>query len=116
MANENNFILSFASCPSCGSEERISSLTSQEYIDKGEMSKDAVVALERVMIVLKDPRKAVLTAPTLLLLYDICAKCGARYCIKAEKTDLPIKFTGKGLAGMNPPGQFEGPFPRGQNA
>lgn len=67
----------------------------QEIVDKGR-GQDVFASSEKRAVPLADPRTATLVLPVLLEHYDTCAKCGFRYCTKAEIT------TGK--IGMSPPG------------
>lgn len=113
MAAENNFTIDFPKCHTCGETETIARKAVAEYIESGEMPQETFASVEKMIIPLKDPRQAALTVPTLMIHWDVCAKCGTRYCTRAQKFDAPIKFVGQGMPGMNPPGQFGGLFGKG---
>lgn len=94
-----DFRLDFARCPACGSGETACRLGCEG--EKG-IPEDAFVSLEKVISPLIDHRKAIgLTVPALIAHYDVCAKCGTRYCTRVEKQNIPIQF--QPVPGSQPP-------------
>lgn len=80
--------LIFSKCRDCGCEKTVSGLVVQE------MRKGAIpvfTSLRRVITPLENPQTAVLSVPTLIIHYDLCAKCGREYCTKVEIQNAPIK-------------------------
>lgn len=93
---EAKFPMEFNECPICHCPDTVCRLAyKQEIVDKGR-GPDVFASSLKQGIPLIDPRTATLVLPVLLEHYDTCAKCGLRYCTKAEIT------TGK--IGMSPPG------------
>jgi len=85
-----NFPIEFPKCPSCGSKDTI---CRQACADEPSIPKGTFVSLEKLVTPIQDPIK--LTTPTvkaILSHFDICAKCGTRYCTKAEITNLPVNI------------------------
>lgn len=89
------FPITFLSCPDCGCDVTISRLIAQET------HKDSIpifTSLKQSITPLENPRTAVLTARTLIVHYDICAKCGREYPTKVEIQNVPIHMVGPKLA------------------
>lgn len=99
----SQFPMEFA-CYNCGSKERITQIAYDEELPEGEESKFA--RLESSVIPLRQATG--LTVPTLLIHWDICAKCGTRYCAKAEKVNAPV-ITKPIQSSQLPPGLGQGP-------
>lgn len=83
--------LAFPRCPDCDCEKTVSKLIAQE-MQKG--TTPAFSSLKQLTMPLEDPRKAVLSVRTLIIHWDICAKCGKEYCTKVEIQNAPIKIIG----------------------
>lgn len=92
---ESRFPLEFKQCHDCGCPDTVSRLAWLEECRKGkisEESKDLFTSLERILMPLIDPKRGVgLTATILIAYYDVCAKCGRRYCTKAETQTGPVQ-------------------------
>ncbi len=82
----------FNQCPICGCPDTVCRLAyQQEVVDKGK-GPDVFASSERRGVPLTDPKTAALTVPTLVEHFDTCAKCGLRYCTKAEIQQAQIKI------------------------
>lgn len=88
------FPLTFDKCPSCGSAERIANVIGEEEKAKGKITKTAMCVAFLQTIIITDPVKSVLSAPALTTGYDVCAKCGAVYCVFAEVTNAQPHIKG----------------------
>lgn len=92
MAEKSRFPIIFEKCPNCGCTETTCRLAyKEEVVDKGK-GPEAFASSEKRPIPLLDPRSSVLTVPTLVEHYDACAKCGLRYCTKAEIVNAGIRM------------------------
>jgi len=102
------FPIEFNKCPICGCPDTVCRLAyKQEIVDKGR-GPEAFASSEKRPVPLMDPRSAALAIPMLIEHLDTCARCGLRYCTKAE---IAI-----GKVGMMPPGMGQPPggFPFGK--
>ena len=102
MAEESKLIASIDKCPSCGCRDTVCRLGATEEQKREVLPKDAFVSLEKVMVPLFNPQNPPIAgAKGILCHYDVCAKCGTRYCTRAEKIPVNIKFgmPGKGNLG-----------------
>lgn len=112
---ENKQPIEFKECPICRllaailQDEKlrcsntVGQLETEEMKEKGQIPKNAFMSLEKVIVpLIQSPLAAVI--PVLLCHYDVCAKCGTRYCTRVDK--------GTGMPGP-PPGKQPG-FPPGQ--
>lgn len=103
---EAKFPMEFNKCPICGCPDTISRLAyKQEVVDKGK-GPEAFASSEKRPIPLIDPQKATLSVPVLLEHYDTCARCGMRYCTKAEVITM-------GVGAFQQPGMKGFGFPQG---
>ncbi len=86
----------FDKCPLCKCPETLCKLAWEEDVELGKISqasKDMFVSAEKIAVPLVDPKRGVALSVTVLVYhYDVCAKCGHRYCIKAEKTTQPVQM------------------------
>lgn len=82
------FPIEFEKCPTCYSKDTICRLA---CTDEPSIPKGAFVSLEKVFTPIQDVNK--ITTPIIkgiLTHYDICARCGTRYCTRAEITLAPV--------------------------
>ncbi len=82
-----DFPIYFAFCPNCDESETIANLACE-----GETSlpEEAHHATEQVITVIQNPATIItLTVKVLISYYDVCVRCGTRYCTKAEIGALP---------------------------
>lgn len=101
MQQQITFPIEFSKCPVCGCPDTVCRLAVKEEIENGRFSEGQFVSLEKVATPLIDPKHPpAISAQLLLCHYDCCAKCGTRYCTRAEKVT--------GVVGMKP-GQGQGP-------
>ena len=102
MAEKSSFPLEFKKCPICGCPDTITRLAyKEEVVDKGRGS-EAFMSPEKLMTPLVDPLKATLVLPVLVEHRDSCAKCGFRYCVKAEIVQGKIGAVKPGGLPFNP--------------
>lgn len=90
MTEELNFPLGFNSCPHCGETTRILESIGDEQKEKGKALASTRFSLPMMPVVIVDPQKPALSAPVVQYIFDICAKCGAVYCVWVDKRDIPI--------------------------
>lgn len=101
MTDQNKYFRKdFKECPICYHKETCAKLGSEGVI---EVPEGQVVSFSQEVIFLKQPQLAVASVPALVAHYDVCAKCGHRYCVRVERRDLPVQH-------KPAPGQ---PFPFG---
>lgn len=105
MVEESKFPMVFNKCPICGCPDRICQLAYNEEVKKGRAQESLASDVGRIMTPLNSPSKAILFVNVLVKHYDDCAKCGMRYCIKAEVV--------QGKIGMIPQQQKGFGFPQG---
>lgn len=87
---KSKFPMEFNKCPICGCLDTTCRLAyKQEVVDKGK-GPEAFASSEKRPVPLLDPRSAMLSVPALLEHYDTCARCGMRYCTKAEIVPMTI--------------------------
>lgn len=84
MPEKPKVIAEFKECPICHHPETVTQIATKDLKEAGRIPKEAFVSLEKVIVPLSDPRVA-LSIETLLVHYDICAKCGMRYCTRADR-------------------------------
>lgn len=83
-----SFPIEFEKCPVCHSKDTICRLA---CTDEPSIPKSTFVSLDKVFTPIQDMNK--ITTPTIkgiLIHFDICAKCGTRYCTRAEITSPPV--------------------------
>lgn len=97
--------IEFEKCPVCHSKDTICRLV---CADEPSIPKGTFVSLEKLFTPIQDINRIV--APMIkgiLVHFDICAKCGHRYCTKAEITSAPVQIqhrSGSALKGIGKPG------------
>lgn len=83
MPEKPRIIAEIKECPICHHPETVTQKATKDLKEAGRIPKEAFTSAERLMIPLTDPRVA-LSVETLIMHYDACAKCGERYCTRAE--------------------------------
>jgi hypothetical protein len=81
--------IQFTKCPICHSKETISQIGCS---DEPSVTKGTFTALEKVVTPIQQPTS--MLAPlirAIVVSYDVCAKCGHRYCTRAEKMNVPVQ-------------------------
>lgn len=97
------FPIEFTECPVCHCKDTVCRLVSA---DEPSIPKGAFVSFEKVFTAIQDLNK--ITTPTIrgvLNHYDICAKCGTRYCTKSEIITMPVQVqyrSGEKIRGIGP--------------
>lgn len=82
------FPITIVICPSCGSKDTIGRLACK---DEPSIPAGTFVSLEKMVTPIQDPTKISLPqVKAILTQYDVCAKCGTRYCVKAEIVQVPV--------------------------
>jgi hypothetical protein len=80
--------LDYERCPNCRSRETVAKIISSKETN---LPEGTFFSLEQVATSLQDPRTV--TLPTLRVIlshYDVCKKCGTRYCTRVEIKQLPV--------------------------
>lgn len=107
MPEESKIIMSVDKCWVCGCRDTVCRLGAAEEQEKGILPKDTFLSLEKMVTPLFNPQSPPIAgAKGIMCHYDVCAKCGHRYCTRAEKIPVNIKFgmPGKGnLGGLGDP-------------
>ena len=111
MGKETVLPLTFPKCPVCGHDQTVTQIA---CADEPSITPGTFVSLEKVVTPILQPSS--MLAPmikALVVSFDVCAKCGTRYCTRAEKTNVPVQVqVQQGRPGGNmPPGGL--PFGRG---
>lgn len=84
------FPIEFEECPSCRSKDTVCRLA---CADETSIPKGVFVSMEKVFTPIQDVTK--LLGPLvkgILCHFDVCAKCGTRYCTRAEIANLPVNI------------------------
>lgn len=98
-------LVSFDRCPRCGCKDTVARKFVTEEVRKRAGWGDAFVSLEKVMTPLFNPQNPPIgNATGIVAHYDVCFKCGLRYCTRAEVIVVPISYDMTKL----PPGGFKG--------
>lgn len=97
------FPVTFDKCPVCGERDTV---TRQACKNEPSVPKDTFISMDKVVTPIQDPNKISLPQVKCLLThYDICARCGTRYCTRAEIKFLPVTTqhrSGSAIRGMGP--------------
>ena len=92
------FPIEFPECPLCHFKDTVCRLG---CADEPSIPKGTFVSLEKVFTPFQESTQMLaLVARGILCHYDVCAKCGHRYCTKAEKVNVPVQVQ---QAPHNPP-------------
>ena len=94
------FPIVYDKCPNCGHDERLAEMVANQEKAKGKLRPEAPAYIQVAQTVFADPTRLLLTVPVLMSCYDVCFKCGAYYCVRAEMTTARI--------GAPPPGDQKG--------
>jgi len=98
------FPIEFNECPICHCQETV---CREACADEPSVPNDVFVSLEKVFTPIQQPGQLLgLLVKGIMTHFDICAKCGTRYCTKAEIVSMPL--TVQQASGQNKP-----PFRRG---
>ncbi len=79
----------FTQCPICHSKETVAQIG---CADEPTIPQGTFVALTKEFTPIQQPTS--MLAPlirTIVCSYDVCAKCGHRYCTRAEKMNVPVQ-------------------------
>jgi len=98
---KSRFPMTFDKCPSCGSTARVAGMIGEEEKAKGKIRKAGIAVAFIQQVVISDPSIFVLSAPALITYYDICAECGAVYCVLAQLGKAQPQM--KAGSGLPPP-------------
>jgi len=97
------FPIEFPKCPSCGSKDTICRQACQ---NEPSIPSDTFVSLDKMVTPIQDPNKISLPqVKAILTEYDVCAKCGTRYCVKASIISVPVNVqprSGQQIRGFGP--------------
>jgi len=99
------FPLDFNECPSCGSTKRVAETVLNQEKEAKRISANARAAIHVAKSMIADPRIMGLKAPVIISFWDICADCGAVYCVHTELgTATPTAIPkGPHIKGLGPP-------------
>ena len=98
------FPIEFNKCPNCSCTETVTRLA---CADEPSIPKGTFVSLEKLFTPIQDINK--ILAPMIkgiLSHFDICSKCGTRYCTKAEIITAPVTIqhrSGSVIKGLGQP-------------
>ena len=100
--NPVKFPLGFSKCPACGGERRVAmeALKSEQEQGRCLGAKNAFLFQHQSLIA--NPNTQFLSALMVITFYDVCADCGATYCLHAE-TKTAVQ--GMGQRPQHPAGQ-----------
>ena len=83
------FPIEFVKCPNCGCKDTVCRLA---CADEPSIPKDTFVSLEKVISPFQQSSSII--GPFIKAIvchYDVCAKCGLRYCTRAEIANVPVQ-------------------------
>ena len=84
------FPIDFKECPNCGKE---GTLSLQALDDEPVKPLNPIAMLEKEVTPIQDfLRISTPNTKVLLKYYDICASCGLKYCVRAEKGTIPTEI------------------------
>lgn len=102
-------VITWDKCSLCGCPDTVARKFVTEEVRKKAGWGDAFVSLEKVVTPLFNPMSPpVIAANSILSHYDVCAKCGFRYCTKAEIVSVPVTYEASKLKGHGFPQQRPG--------
>lgn len=90
MAEKLNYPLKFDKCPLCGETKHVARTIADELVEKGTMTPGMPAGTNLGAVTIKDPTKTVLTAPNILKVYDICARCGHEHVVYVNCKETPV--------------------------
>lgn len=96
------FPFEFKECPVCRCPDTVCRMVGEEMKKKGKIPKEAFFSMEKTITPLATSALQV-ASPALLSHYDVCAKCGIRYCTRVDKATMGLQGTGL-PPGFNPKG------------
>ena len=104
----SKFPMIFLTCANCQSPNCVADTAFREEIEGG--NKDIPIlpihCLDQETRLLQDPAKAKFAIPALLLYWDICARCGQRRLVRAEKVSLPVQTVQSPVSSLRPKNPF----------
>ena len=88
----SDFPMIFPECPICKCKETVANTAFREEIKNGNKAIPILTThcLDQEVRLLQDPRTAKFSAPAIILMWDVCAGCGIRRLIRAEKQNMPV--------------------------
>lgn len=93
MPEQPRVIAEFKECWNCHHTETLTQIATKEMKEAGRLPKEVFTSLSKQIVPLTDPRVA-LSVETLLVLYDVCAKCGITRCTRAEVVTGMVQMRG----------------------
>lgn len=93
MPGKPKIIAEFKECWNCHCTETLTQKATKDLKEDGRVPKEAFTSLSKQVVPLTDPRGA-LSVETLLIHYDICAKCGMTRCTRAEVVTGMVQMRG----------------------
>lgn len=86
-----DFPMVFDKCPLCHHLGHVVGEIAKELKAKGTLSKEILFGYHNYTVLLFDPRTPpVFTADTLLVIEDICQKCGHVYVVYVSRQQVPV--------------------------
>lgn len=79
----------FDKCPVCGSTSKIAQGILDNLKEEGKIRSQMGGAAMVNQVILMDPGVRTLMVTMLTTMYDVCAECGAFYCILAKTDSVP---------------------------
>ncbi len=97
------FPIMFEKCPNCKSSDTVCRLACK---DEPSIPAGTFVSLDKIATPIQDPNKISLPqVKAILTEYDVCAKCGTRYCVKASIISVAVTgqhHSGQQVRGFGP--------------
>ena len=97
MAEELNFPLTFYKCRDCGGTKFIARTVADGEVEKGKVTPGRPTGTSFGQMAIADQTKTALSAPALVFLRDICAKCGHEQVVYVDCTETVLTATQQGL-------------------
>lgn len=90
MAEKLNFPLTFYKCTECGGTKFVARTVADKEVEKGKVTPGRPTGTSFGQMAIADPTKTILTAPTLVFLRDICAKCGHEQIVYVDCKEMAM--------------------------
>lgn len=97
MAEKLNFPLTFYKCTECGGTKFVARTIADEEVEKGKVTPGRPTGTSMGTVAIADPTKTVLTAPSMMFLRDICAKCGHEQIVYVDCKEMAVTVVGPKL-------------------
>lgn len=86
-----NFPIEFR-CPMCKARTRVIEEVKKELVERGKFNESTPVGSRQTVVGVFDPLKPGLSCPLILIIWDICAKCGTEYICRIERKEGQVSM------------------------